>query len=49
LQAPPGNDSELELAVPVSSLTPGEYTLVLRGVQRGNPVEISRARLRIQR
>ena len=49
LNAPAGNDSELELAVPVSSLTPGEYTLVLRGMQQGNPIEISRARLRVQR
>ena len=49
LSAPPGNDSELELAVPVSSLAAGEYALVLRGIQQGKPVEISRARLLIQR
>ncbi|HVP47749.1 MAG TPA: hypothetical protein VMT32_14240 [Bryobacteraceae bacterium] len=49
LNAPAGNDSELELAVPISSLTPGEYTLVLRGVQQGNTIEISRARVLIKR
>jgi hypothetical protein len=49
LKAPAGNDAELELAVPVSSLTPGEYTLVLRGVQAGNTFEISRARVLIRR
>ena len=49
LKAPAANDSELELAVPVSSLAPGEYVLVLRGVQQDSPVEISRARLVIRR
>jgi hypothetical protein len=49
LKAPAGRDSQLELAIPTSSLAPGEYVLVLRGIQQGRAVEISRARLLIQR
>jgi hypothetical protein len=49
LKAPAANNSELQLAVPVSSLVPGEYVFVLLGKQQDKPVEISRARLSIQR
>lgn len=49
LQAPAVNGSELQLAVPVASLAPGEYVFVLMGRQQDKPVEISRARLSIQR
>jgi hypothetical protein len=49
LKAPAANSSELQLAVPVSSLAPGEYVFVLLGRQQDKPVEISRARLSIQR
>jgi hypothetical protein len=49
LKAPPDEGSELELAVPVSSLAPGEYELVLRGEQHSQSVEISRVHLLIQR
>ena len=49
LKAPPGEGSELELAVPVSSLAPGEYVLVMRGKQASNSVEIARAHFLIQR
>jgi hypothetical protein len=48
LTAPPDEGSELELAVPVASLPPGEYVLVLRGKQQSQSVEISRARISIQ-
>jgi hypothetical protein len=49
LPSPGGENSELELAVPVASLGPGEYVLVLRGRQQGQPIEISRAHFTIQR
>jgi hypothetical protein len=49
LQAPAGNESELEIAVPVLSLTPGDYMLVLRGSRQGKSEEISRAQFSIQR
>jgi hypothetical protein len=49
LRAPASDASELELAVPVPSLAPGEYVLVLRGRQQGKSVEISRAQFSIQR
>lgn len=49
VKAPAANDSELQLAVPVSSLAPGEYEFVLLGRQQDKPVEISRAHLSIQR
>ena len=49
LKAPPDEGSELELAVPVSSLKPGDYMLVLRGRQRSNATEISRAHFSVQR
>jgi len=49
VKAPAANDSELQLAVPIASLTPGEYVFVLLGRQPGKPVEISRAHLSIQR
>ena len=42
LAAPAGEASELEMAVPVASLETGEYVLVLRGSQSGNPAEIGR-------
>jgi hypothetical protein len=49
LPSPGGENSEMELAVPIASLAPGEYVLVLRGVQQGQFTEISRARFSIQR
>jgi hypothetical protein len=49
LKAPPDEGSELELAVPVSALPPGQYELVLRGKQDSQSVEISRVRVLIQR
>ncbi|PYT29643.1 MAG: hypothetical protein DMG58_15905 [Acidobacteria bacterium] len=49
LPSPGGENSEMELAVPVASLEPGEYVLVLRGRQQGQSTEISRARFSIQR
>jgi hypothetical protein len=49
LKAPPDEGSEMELAVPVSSLKPGEYVLVLRGRQQSSAIEISRANLSVQR
>ena len=49
LKAPPDEGSELELAVPVSSLAPGEYVLVLRGRQHARATEISRAHFSVQR
>ena len=48
LEAPAGADSELELAVPVQSLQPGEYQLILVGTEQAKSVEISRARFVIQ-
>jgi len=49
LAAPAGGDSELELAVPVGSLEPGAYSLLLRGTDGANTTEISRARFSIQK
>ena len=49
LAAPAVNTSELQLAVPVASLAPGEYVFVLLGRLQDKPVEISRAHLSIQR
>ena len=49
LPSPGGENSEMELAVPVASLGPGEYVLVLRGRQQGQSIEISRAHFSIQR
>jgi len=49
LPSPRGEDTEMELAVPVASLGPGEYVLVLRGARHGQSTEISRARFSIQR
>jgi hypothetical protein len=49
LAAPAGEDSELELAVPVGSLEPGVYSLLLRGKDAANTIEISRARFAIQK
>lgn len=49
LASPGGENSELELAVPVASLGPGEYVLVLRGRQQGRLAEIARARFSIPR
>jgi hypothetical protein len=48
LPSPGGEDSGLELAVPVVSLEPGEYVLVVRGRQQTTSTEISRARFSIQ-
>jgi|SRR5579859_8077094 len=49
LLSPGGENSEMELAVPVASLGPGQYVLVLRGRQQGQSIEISRARFSVQR
>jgi hypothetical protein len=49
LLAPAGESSELQLAVPVASLDPGEYIVVLRGTQSGNATEIGRRTLSIPR
>jgi anti-sigma factor RsiW len=49
VKAPAFNDTELQLAVPVSSLAPGEYVFVLLGRQQDKLIEISRAHLSIQR
>jgi len=49
LNAPTGEDAELELAVPVASLEPGEYTLVLRGIQAAASTEILRAHFSVPR
>jgi len=49
LPAPAGESSELQLAVPVAPLEPGEYVLVLRGKQAGNSTEIGRRSISISR
>jgi hypothetical protein len=49
LAAPLGQDSELELAVPVGSLDRGVYSLLLWGKDGANTVEISRLRFLIQK
>ena len=49
LPSPGGENSEMELAVPVASLGPGDYVLVLRGRQQGQLTEIARASFSIQR
>jgi hypothetical protein len=49
VNAPSFNDTELQLAIPVSPLPPGEYVFVLRGRQQEKLVEISRAHLSIRR
>jgi hypothetical protein len=49
LKAPASGGSELQLAVPIAALAPGEYVFVLLGRQDDKPVEISRAHLSIQR
>jgi hypothetical protein len=49
LAAPAGESSELQLAVPVASLDPGDYVLVLRGKQSGNSTEIGRRTFSIPR
>jgi hypothetical protein len=49
VKAPAFNDTELQLAVPVSSLAPGEYVFALLGRQQDKLIEISRAHLSIQR
>jgi hypothetical protein len=49
LVAPAGEDSELELAIPVGSLDPGVYSLLIRGKDGANTIEISRARFLIQK
>lgn len=49
LPAPSGDEGELELLVPVASLEPGSYTLVLLGQQQGNSTEIGRTGFQIPR
>jgi anti-sigma factor RsiW len=49
VKAPAVNSSDLQLAVPVASLAPGEYVFVVLGRQQDKLVEISRAHLVIQR
>jgi hypothetical protein len=49
LPAPAGESSELQLAVPVASLEPGEYIVVLRGDESGNATEIGRRTFSIPR
>jgi hypothetical protein len=49
LAAPGGDDAELELLVPVASLEPGDYVLVLHGQRQGNSTEIGRATVQIPR
>ncbi len=47
LQAPGGENTELELAVPVATLEPGEYMLVVRGKQPAGSAEILQAHFSI--
>ncbi len=49
LAAPGGDDTELELLVPVASLEPGDYVLVLHGQQQGGSKEIGRSGFLIPR
>jgi anti-sigma factor RsiW len=49
LAAPGGDSAELELLVPVASLEPGDYVLVLTGQQQGNSTEIGRTGFQIPR
>ncbi|HLN01787.1 MAG TPA: zf-HC2 domain-containing protein [Bryobacteraceae bacterium] len=49
LAAPAGESSELQLAVPVASLDPGEYVLELRGKLSGDSTEIGRRAFAISR
>ena len=49
LSAPAGESSELQLAVPIASLEPGDYILVLRGQQAANSTEIGRRNILISR
>ena len=49
LPAPSGEYSELELAVPVKGLAPGDDVVVLRGKQSGNWTEIGRRTIEIPR
>lgn len=49
LAAPAGESSEQQLAVPVVSLEPGEYVVVLSGKQAGSSTEIGRRNFSIPR
>jgi hypothetical protein len=49
LAAPGGDDTELELLVPVAALEPGDYVLVLHGQHQGNSTEIGRTGFHIPR
>ncbi len=49
LPAPAGESSELQLAVPIASLEPGEYVLILHGKNSGNATEIGRRAFSISR
>jgi len=48
LKPPSGENSQLELAIPVSSLKPGVYVVTLSGREQANSSEISRAQFLIQ-
>ncbi|HUJ22935.1 MAG TPA: hypothetical protein VLX58_15500, partial [Bryobacteraceae bacterium] len=48
LKPPSGENSQLELAIPVSSLKPGVYVVILSGREQANSTEISRAQFLIQ-
>jgi hypothetical protein len=49
LAAPGGDDTELELLVPVVSLDPGDYVVVLHGQRQGNSAEIGRSAFHVPR
>jgi hypothetical protein len=49
LAAPTGESSELQFSVPVVSLDPGEYVLVVHGKQSGNSTEIGRRAFSVSR
>jgi hypothetical protein len=49
VKAPALDGADLQLAVPVAALAPGDYVFVLLGRRPDKLVEISRARLSIQR
>jgi hypothetical protein len=49
LPAPSGEYSEMELAIPVKGLAPGNYVVMLRGRQSGNTTEIGRRNISIPR
>ncbi len=49
LAAPAGDETELELLVPIGSLEPGDYVVILQGRQLGAAAEVGRAAFRIPR